>query len=187
MDVWGGGRPILFLRPSHGDVQVTELDDRLEDIITEEIDLLGYELVKLESSLAGRKRVIRLFIDHPEREIGVDDCVRISKAVGFVLDGEDLIREAYNLEVSSPGMNRPLTKREHFERFAGKTAKVVSVAAAGEARTYIGRIAGVEGDELLLETGGGDERIPFAAISKANLHGERWEVPSGKKRKKERG
>ena len=68
-----------------------KLEKRLEDIVTEELDLLGFELVKLESSLAGRKRVVRLFIDHPEREIGVDDCVRISKAVGFVLDGEDVM------------------------------------------------------------------------------------------------
>jgi len=187
MDVWGGGRPILFMRPFHGEARVTELDKRLENIIAEEIDLLGYELVKLESSLAGRKRVIRLFIDHPAREIGVDDCVRISKAVGFVLDGEDLIREAYNLEVSSPGMNRPLVKREHFERFAGKKAKVVSVSDGGETRTHIGRIVGMEGDELLLATGNGDVRIPFGSISKANLHGEKWEVPSMKKRNKDRG
>jgi len=166
---------------------VTELDKRLEDIITEEIDLLGYELVKMESSLAGRKRVIRLFIDHPEREVGIDDCVRISKAVGFVLDGEDLVRESYNLEVSSPGMNRPLVKREHFEQFAGKTAKVVAAGAGGESRTFIGRIEGIDGDELLLAIGNADVRIPFDSITKANLHGEKWEVPSVKKPEKKKG
>jgi ribosome maturation factor RimP len=164
-----------------------ELDKRLEDIITEEIDLLGYELVKLESSLAGRKRVIRLFIDHPEREIGVDDCVRISKAVGFVLDGENLVQESYNLEVSSPGMNRPLVTREHFERFAGKTAKVVSIGAGGETRTFIGRIEGVEGDELLFTVESGSLRIPIESITKASLHGEKWDVPSVKKRKRNKG
>jgi ribosome maturation factor RimP len=182
-----GVAPFCFCGLSNGDAGVTQLDKRLEDIITEEIDLLGYELVKLESSLTGRKRVIRLFIDRPGREIGVDDCVRISKAVGFVLDGEDLIREAYNLEVSSPGMNRPLVKREHFERFAGKTAKVVSVEAGGESRTHIGRIVGMEGEELLLATGSGEVRIPFDSIAKANLHGEKWEVPNVKKRKRNEG
>lgn len=166
---------------------MAELEKRLEDIINEEIDLLGYELVKLESSLIGRKRVIRLFIDHPGREIGVDDCVRISKAVGFVLDGEDLIRESYNLEVSSPGMNRPLVKRAHFERFAGKTAKVVSTGPEGEHRTFIGRIEGIDGDELLLTVASGEVRVPFGDITKAHLHGEKWEVPSRKKRKRKKG
>ena len=161
-----------------------EFDKRLEDIISEEINLLGYELVKLESSLTGRRRVIRLFIDHPERDIGVDDCVSISKAVGFVLDGEDLMREPYNLEVSSPGMNRPLVKEEHFRRFTGRMAKVVSIGAGGERRTVIGRIEGVEGDGLLLSVDGEEERIPFESITKANLHGEKWDIPALEKKKR---
>ena len=160
-----------------------ELDEKLEVIVTEELNLLGYELVKLESSLTGRRRVLRLFVDHPEREITVDDCVRISKAVGFALDGEEVIAEPYNLEVSSPGMNRPLAKLEHFERFAGKDAKVVSAAAGGEFRTLIGRIEGVEKGEVILTVDGREERIPIGNITKANLHGEKWEVPGGKKRK----
>lgn len=164
-----------------------ELDKRLEVIITDELDLLGYELVKLESSLTGRRRVVRLFVDHPERDIGVDDCVRISKAVGFVLDGEDVIGEPYNLEVSSPGMNRPLVKDEHFRRFAGKTAKVVAPGEGGGARTLIGRIEGVEGTDLVLTVDGREERIPIESIMKANLHGERWDVPSGKRKKRNKG
>ncbi len=161
-----------------------EFDKRLEDIVTEEIDLLGFELVKMESSLSGRRRVIRLFIDHPEREISVDDCVRISKAVGFVLDGEDMMKEPYNLEVSSPGMNRPLAKEEHFRRFRGKMAKVASTGEEGKPRTLIGRIEGIEEDQLLLTVDGEEERIPLESILKANLHGEKWDVPALKKRKK---
>jgi ribosome maturation factor RimP len=161
-----------------------EFNRRLEDIITEEVDLLGFELVKMESSLTGRRRVIRLFIDHPEREISVDDCVRISKAVGFVLDGENVIKESYNLEVSSPGMNRPLVKDEHFRRFTGKMAKVVMTGAGGKTRTLIGRIERVDGNELLLEVDGEEERIPLESVVKANLHAEKWDVPTLKKRKK---
>jgi len=164
-----------------------EFEKRLKDIVTEELDLLGFELVKLESSLAGRKRVVRLFIDHPEREIRVDDCVRISKAVGFVLDGEDVIGEPYNLEVSSPGMNRPLVKDEHFRRFVGKRAKVVAIGEGGKIQTVIGRIEGVEGSELLITVEGGKVRIPLGNITKANLHGEKWDVPSVKKRKRNKG
>ena len=164
-----------------------ELEKKLEEIVTEELDLLGFELVKLESSFAGRKRVFRLFIEHPEREISVGDCVRISKAVGFVLDGEDVMRGPYNLEVSSPGINRPLVKKEHFSRFAGKRAKVVAIGEGGKTRTVIGRIEGIEGSELLLTVEGGEVRIPLGSVTKANLHGEKWDVPSGKKRKKNKG
>lgn len=164
-----------------------KLEKRLEDIVTEELDLLGFELVKLESSLAGRKRVVRLFIDHPEREIGVDDCVRISKAVGFVLDGEDVMGGPYNLEISSPGMNRPLVKNEHFRRFVGKRAKVIAIGEGGKTRTVIGRIEGVEGSELLLMVEGGEVRIPLGSVTKANLHGEKWDVTGVEKRKRNKG
>jgi ribosome maturation factor RimP len=182
MDVWGGGRPILFFWHFSGAAPAMELNKKLEDIVTEELDLLGFELVKLESSLSGRRRVIRLFIEHPEREVSVGDCVRISKAVGFVLEGEGVMGEPYNLEVSSPGMNRPLVKGEHFRRFAGKTAKVVAIGDGGKTRTFIGRIEGVEGNELLLTVEGGEMRIPIGSVTKANLHGEKWDVPSVKKR-----
>jgi ribosome maturation factor RimP len=161
-----------------------KFDKRLEDIVTEEVDLLGFELVKMESSLSGRRRVIRLFIDHPEREISVEDCVRVSKAIGFVLDGEDGIKESYNLEVSSPGINRPLVKDEHFRRFVGKSAKVVSTGPGGETRTLIGRIDGIDGGDLLLTVDNREHRIPLGSIVKANLHGEKWDVPSLKKQKK---
>lgn len=164
-----------------------KLDKKLEDIVTGELDLLGFDLVKLESSLSGRKRVIRLFIDHPEREVSVDDCVRISKAVGFVLDGEDVIGERYNLEVSSPGMNRPLVKDEHFRRFAGKMAKVAAIGEGGKTRTVIGRIEGIEGSELLLTVEGEEVRIPLGSVTKANLHGQKWDVPNVKKRKSDKG
>lgn len=164
-----------------------KLDKKLEVIVTDELDLLGFELVKLESSLSGRRRVVRLFVDHPERDISVDDCVKISKAVGFVLDGEDVIGEPYNLEVSSPGMNRPLVKDDHFRRFAGQNAKVVTIGDGGRTRTLIGCIDGVDGNELILTVEDREERIPLGSITKANLHGEKWNVPSGKKRKRKKG
>ena len=182
-----GVAPFCFYSPFRAAVPAVELDNRLEVIITDELDLLGFELVKLESSLTGRRRVLRLFVDHPERDVGVDDCVKISKAVGFVLDGENIIGEPYNLEVSSPGMNRPLVKEDHFRRFEGKTAKVVARGEGGAARTLIGRIDGVDGSDILLSIDGNEERIPLGSIVKANLHGEKWDVPSGKKRKKNKG
>ena len=164
-----------------------ELDKKLKVIVTEELNLLGFELVKLESSLTGRRRVVRLFIDHPERDISVEDCVRTSKAIGFVLEGEDVIGEPYNLEVSSPGMNRPLVKDEHFRRFVGKTAKVVATLEGGKTRTVIGRIEGIEGGELLLTVEDREMRILLGNITKANLHGEKWNVSSGKKQNRDKG
>ena len=158
-----------------------DLDAKVEGIIKDELNLLGFELVRLEGSLTGKRRVIRLYIDHRERGVTVDDCVHVTKTIGLVLDGEDLINVPYNLEVSSPGMNRPLSSPEHFRRFLGKSAKIVVLEEDGGSRTRIGEIIGAEEDSVTLSVEGKEERIPFGRISKANLHGEKWKVPGSKR------
>ena len=160
-----------------------KIEARLKDIVTRELELLGFELVKLESSLSGRRKVIRLFIDRPGGAVSVDDCVRVSKVIGLVLDDEDLIETSYNLEVSSPGMNRPLSKPEHFRRFAGMSARVVYSFHGEGTKTVIGRIREATDEALILEAGGEERRIPFEMIEKANLHGEKWDIPNVKRLK----
>ncbi len=157
------------------------LGSQLEEIIKDELELLGFELVKLEGSLTGKRKVIRLYIDHPERGVTVDDCVQVTRTLGLILDGEDLIKVPYNLEVSSPGMNRPLSKPEHFRRFAGKTVKIVLLEDGERQKTKIGEIIGAEEDAVTLSVEGEEERIPFERISKANLHGEKWKVTGSKR------
>ena len=158
-----------------------KLDTRLEEIIKDELELLGFELVKIEGSFAGKRKVIRLFIDHSEKGVTVDDCIQVTRTIGLVLDGEDLLKVPYNLEVSSPGMNRPLSKPEHYRRFVGKTVKMVVFEDGGDTRTRIGEIIGAEEDTVTLSVEGEEERIPFGKISKANLHGEKWKIPGSKR------
>ena len=90
----------------------------------------------------------------------------------------------YNLEVSSPGMNRPLAKPEHFLRFKGKTAKIVIMEGEGSTRTRIGEIVDAAGDSVIISVNGEEEEIPFDKISKANLHGEKWKVTDPKRAEK---
>ena len=157
-----------------------KLDTKVEETIKDELELLGFELVKLEGSFSGRRKVIRLYIDHPEKGVTVEDCIRVTKTIGLVLDGKDLIKVPYNLEVSSPGMNRPLVKLEHFRRFVGKTARIIVLEDGGNTRTRIGEIICAEEDTVTLSVEGEEERIPFGRISKANLHGEKWKVAGSK-------
>jgi ribosome maturation factor RimP len=156
-------------------------DESLHSAAEREVELLGFELVKLDVITRGRRRVLRLFIDSPEGNVSVGDCVRVSKAVGFVLDGEELIQGPYNLEVSSPGINRPLVKPAHFERFIGHGARIEYRAGPEGKKTVIGEIVRTEGDSVVILSEGGETAVRFDSIMKANLHGEKWEI-GGKRR-----
>jgi ribosome maturation factor RimP len=166
-----------------------EADARLEALIDGELGELGFELVKLEISIRGRRRILRLFIDHPDRGVTLDDCVRVTKAIGFVIDGEGLVEGPYNLEVSSPGINRPLTKPAHFSKFGGRMVRIEHARGTAGKETVIGSIAGTDGEAVTVDTGAGTRRIAFGDITRANLHGEQWEIPKGtwKKRRSRRG
>jgi len=161
-------------------------DEGLSSVVEKEVGLLGYELVKLDLISRGRRLVLRLFIDREEGGVSVADCVKVSKAVGFVLEGEDMIQGPYNLEVSSPGINRPLVRPAHFERFTGHGARVEYSAGAGEKKTVIGEIAGISEDAVTVLAGGEQTAIRFDRIIKANLHGENWDIGGTKGRGKKR-
>ena len=149
-------------------------NEQVASLVNKELEALGYELVKLDVSSRGKRSILRIFIDDPEKGITIDDCVRVSKALGLALDGEDIIQGSYNLEISTPGMNRALTKREHYLRFTGKTAKVEYLTRSGEKRSSIGKIAGIEEDQVMLSNNKGEDKIEFESIMKANLYGEKW-------------
>lgn len=151
-------------------------EDALRQVVEREVEMLGYELLRLDHAARGRRRVIRVFIDEPERAVTIDDCVRVTKALGLVLDASSLVQGSYTLEVSSPGVDRSLTKPEHFARFAGHGARIEYTDEAGEKRTVIGELASISGGALRILTAGTEQAIPLAAIAKANLHGESWEI-----------
>ncbi|HVF88367.1 MAG TPA: ribosome maturation factor RimP, partial [Pyrinomonadaceae bacterium] len=129
----------------------------------------GLEVVHVEFASSGRTTVVRIFIDKPGG-VTHDDCSEVSLHVGTVLDVEDFINSAYTLEVSSPGLERALHKREDYERFAGQLAKIKSREAIGGQRNFRGRIIGVEDDAVIFDDRtSGRIRIPLAGIVKANI------------------
>ena len=131
----------------------------------------GLELVDVEYSRDHGGWVLRLFIDKPGG-VGIEDCSRISRAVDPLLDVEDLIPHEYQLEVSSPGLNRPLTKPEHFEQATGKKVKVKTFAPIGEPprKNFSGILKGMDPEAVTVEVeGAGAFRIALKDIAKAHL------------------
>ena len=129
----------------------------------------GLELVHVELAGGARSPVVRVFIDKPGG-VTHEDCSEVSQHVGTVLDVEDFIPGAYTLEVSSPGLERGLYSRADYERFAGRLAKIKTRGAIGGQRNFRGRLAGVEGEEVLFDDKtSGRVRVPLSEIAKANL------------------
>ena len=133
----------------------------------------GFELVDVEMKKAGRAHVVRLFVDKPDG-IGLDDLQSVSEEVSAILDAEDPISVPYTLEVSSPGLDRPLKTESDFRRFAGRLARVSSYEPVDGQRHWTGRIASCEEGvlTLALESEGAQARIPCDRISHARLEVE---------------
>lgn len=136
----------------------------LEPVVTG----LGYELVGIEHISQGRHSLLRIYID-VERGVTVDDCEKVSHQVSGVLDVEDPIKGAYHLEVSSPGLDRPLFTAEHFARFAGHKVKVQLRSPINGRRKFSGEIRGVGEGAVRIEIEEGEVSLPLDAIEKANL------------------
>ena len=135
----------------------------------------GLELVDLEYVRERDGWVLRLFIDKPGGGVGLDDCTRASRALDTALEVEDIVPHEYHLEVSSPGLNRPLTRPVHFERAVGKRVKVKTFGPIGEPprKNFTGTLKQVLPDALVMEVeGAGEARIAFAEVAKANLEFE---------------
>ncbi|MBY6056375.1 ribosome maturation factor RimP [Leisingera daeponensis] len=125
------------------------IDRRLAEIVTPVIEDLGYELVRIRL-MSGKATTLQIMADKPDGGIEVDDCAEISNAVSAVLDVEDPIIDAYALEVSSPGIDRPLTRMKDFEMFEGYEAKLETAELVDGRRRFKGELAGTEGDEVLI-------------------------------------
>ncbi len=146
------------------------LRERLIALIEPLIGRLGYELVDLEHSAGRGSAVVRLYIDRPAG-VGIEDCERVSREVSALLDVEDPIPTAYTLEVSSPGFERTLRTREHFERFVGSRVFVELSAPRAGRRRYTGTLLGVDTGGFSLEVDGQKVEVSFADLGKARLAG----------------
>ncbi|ELP5728076.1 ribosome maturation factor RimP [Vibrio vulnificus] len=147
---------------------MTGLERQLTEMLEAAVVASGYELVGLEFIRAGEHSTLRIFIDH-ENGITVDDCAEVSHQVSAVLDVEDPISVAYSLEVSSPGLDRPLFKPAHYEQFIGQEVNVVLKMAVANRRKWKGEIHSVDGETITLTVDGQQEDFALSNISKANL------------------
>ena len=125
------------------------IDRRMAEIITPVIEDLGYELVRIRL-MSGKTSTLQIMADKPDGGIEVDDCAEISNAVSAILDVEDPILDAYTLEVSSPGIDRPLTRLKDFEAFEGYEAKLETDELIDGRRRFKGELAGIEGEDVLI-------------------------------------
>ena len=126
------------------------MDRRIADIITPVIEDMGFEVVRVRLMTSTKETILQVMAQKPDGTIEVDDCGSISTAISAVLDVEDPVVEAYSLEVSSPGIDRPLTRLKDFDQWAGYTAKIETTELIDGRRRFKGALAGTEDDEVLI-------------------------------------
>ncbi len=147
---------------------VRQAAEHLYELVTPAVTALGYELVGLEYLAQGRHSVLRVYID-ADAGVTVDDCARVSHQISGVLDVEEPIRGEYALEVSSPGLDRPLFTLDHFERFKGRQVRLVLNAPWQGRRKLTGRLRGVQDETIALDLDGEQLLLTLAEIDKARL------------------
>lgn len=146
----------------------TIMDRRLAEIVTPVIEGMGFELVRLRL-MGGQTRILQIMADRPAGGIVVDECARISTAVSAVLDVEDPIEDNYVLEVSSPGIDRPLTRLKDFDAWEGFEARIETTEMIDGRRRFKGLLAGTEGDDILITIEEGTIGLNFDWLSDAKL------------------
>lgn len=144
------------------------MDRRLAEIITPVIEDMGYELVRVRL-MTGKNAILQVMADKPNGGIEVDDCAKISTAIGAVLDVEDPIVDEYALEVSSPGIDRPLTRLKDFANYEGYEAKIETDDLIDGRRRFKGELAGIEGTEVLINIEEGTVGLQFDWLTDAKL------------------
>ncbi|MCG9712000.1 ribosome maturation factor RimP [Shewanella insulae] len=144
------------------------LESKLEQMLIAPVEALGHSLWGLEYVQAGKHSVLRVYIDN-ENGIFIDDCADVSRQISAVLDVEDPISTEYTLEVSSPGVDRPLFTAEQYARYLGETVKVQLTMPVAGSRNLKGTVAGVEGQMLTLTVDGKELIIALDNIRKGNL------------------
>jgi ribosome maturation factor RimP len=136
----------------------TAIDRRLAGIVGPVIEGMGFELVRVRL-MGGKTRILQIMADRPDGGIEVDECADISTAISAVLDVEDPIEDNYVLEVSSPGIDRPLTRLKDFEMWKGWEARIETTELIDGRRRFKGALAGVEDEEILIEIEEGGQEV----------------------------
>ena len=147
---------------------MARLEDKLSDMLMPAVEALGFELLGVEFVRAGKHSILRVFIDH-ENGISVDDCADVSHQVSAVLDVEDPITTEYNLEVSSPGMDRPLFKAQHYAQVVGETIQIKLTLPQDGRRNFKGKLVACENGFIDIEVDGQRFLLALDNIDKGNL------------------
>lgn len=150
----------------------TPLEHKITDIARPVIEDLGYNLVCVKIIGEGGSQNIQVMAENPKtKRLGIDDCTKISKALSAIMDVEDPINGAYRLEISSPGIDRPLIRLEDFETYKNLEVKIeTSVPSENGQKRFRGMLKGIENeDQIALSTDQGDINIPYTSLSKAKL------------------
>src|SRR6056297_3119664 len=146
----------------------TPMDRRLAEIITPVLEDMGFELVRVRL-MGGKTATLQIMAERADGGIEVDDCADISTAVSAIMDVEDPIEDTYTLEVSSPGIDRPLTRLKDFDLFEGYEAKLETADLIDGRRRFKGVLAGIDGDEVLINVEEGTIGLKFDWLSDAKL------------------
>ncbi|MBI5181835.1 MAG: ribosome maturation factor RimP [Nitrospirae bacterium] len=151
------------------DVEKRDSAEAIKDIIIPILSSFGIELVDLEYKKSGHKWFLRVFIDKKDG-VALDDCEKVSTHISQVLDVEDIIPHTYILEVSSPGLDRPLKKTEDYQREKGKLVRINTFGSINNQKIFIGRILDIESGNVKIEEDKlGKMEIPLSNIAKARL------------------
>lgn len=171
-----GQRPAFFVTPVATGLNALKVDsmgieqaNAIEHVIAPSLRAMGFEIVRL--LLLGRHQpVVQIMIERADRRgVTVDDCAEVSRVVSALLEFEDPIAGAYTLEVSSPGLDRPLTRPEDFSRFAGFEAKLETRAPIAGRKRFRGRLIGLDGNLVRIATAEGETCLPLGDLQRAHL------------------
>lgn len=149
-------------------VFLATLEQKIQELIQDSVAALDCEIVGIECQRSGRFLTVRIYIDKQDG-VGVDDCADVSREVSAIMDVEDLIADKYNLEVSSPGLNRPLFTLAHYQRFIGQDVVIHLRVPVLDRCKWSGKLEHVEGDMITLSVDSCQQAFAFGNIQKGNI------------------
>jgi ribosome maturation factor RimP len=153
-----------------GQKDADTLEGRIEGLITPTMEAMGYEMVCVRLQGRGSGQVLQVMAERQDEQgMTVEDCATLSRNISAVLDVEDPVKSAYNLEVSSPGLDRPLVRQKDFERFVGFEAKIETHELIEGRRHFRGRLMGFSGDMVRIALDNGEWQVPLPGIRSAKL------------------
>lgn len=144
-------------------------DVKLKQLLQPVVEALGCQLWGLDLQAGGKTKLLRIYIDRAEDVIGIEDCEKVSRQSSAILDVEEAINGEYILEVSSPGMDRPLYELDHYQQFIGEDISLRLRFPYEGRRNFKGRLTAVDGDEVVVVVADNEFLFPVEGIEKANV------------------